>query len=442
MKIVPSEKDSGSKLAKPAPKRTAKASGDSSSQASPTPKSRGQKKPSRKEVRVLQGRRYIKRLEKHLYALRLANPHHNRRLGFDDITVILLLGFFNEHIRSLRSLDAYSQVPGVRQHLGVRRVCRSTLSDALKLFDPELLKPIVNELFEALPKKSGLQPDFEKLLNDVIAFDGSYFRVPAKVAWALQERTVTGVEGRQVRLNLHLCLGNGNPTGISISGEDGPTEAEAVLKDVSSGNIYIGDRGIFSYAGVEGIVKAKSHFVFRLIRTVNFVSQQERRLKAQDVEHRVESDRLGRLKGSNRHSPPDVPVREIIITHPEEPGERIRLLTDMLDVPAHVIGLLYLQRMRIEMFFRWLKVYARFEHMISHSENGVEAWFYIAFIGTLLTSLYTGHEPSVYSFFAAQMIISGAATYEDMAPQLERFARERAQARARYAAKRAAQKNA
>ncbi len=441
MRRTRDRKNSDTNVAKPAVTEDVKPPVDSSSPVLRVRKPRKPEKPSRKEVLALQGRPYIKRLEKHLHALRCAHPHHNRRLCFDDITVILLLGFFNEHIRSLRSLDAYSQVPGIRQHLAVRRICRSTLSDALKLFDPELLRPVIDELFKALPKRPCLQPDFEKLLSEVIAFDGSYFRVPARVAWALREKTVTKVEGRQVRLNLHLCLHNGNPMGISISGEAGRTEAEAVLKDVAPGNIYIGDRGIFSYAGVEGIVKAKSHFVFRLIRTVNFIAQEDRPLSDQDVEHRVESDRLGRLKGSNQHPPPNVPVREIMITHPKEPGERIRLLTDMLDVPAHVIGLLYLQRMRIEMFFRWLKVYARFEHMISHSENGVETWFYIAFIGTLLTSLYTGHEPSVYSFFAAQMIITGAATYEDMAPQLERFARERALARARRAAKRAAKKN-
>ena len=74
-------------------------------------------------------------------------------------------------------------------------------------------------------------------------------------------------------------------------------------------------------------------------------------------------------------------VREILITNPENPDQSIRLLTDMLDLPAHIIGLIYLHRWTIELFFRWLKVYANFEHMISHSPRGVETWFYVAMIG-------------------------------------------------------------
>lgn len=82
-------------------------------------------------------------------------------------------------------------------------------------------------------------------------------------------------------------------------------------------------------------------------------------------------------------------VREILICNPDNPEPPIRLLTDMLDLPAHIIGLIYLQRWTIELPFRWLKVYANFAHMISHSPRDVETWFYVAMIRTLLMSLYT-----------------------------------------------------
>ncbi|MGC8553775.1 MAG: transposase, partial [Phycisphaerae bacterium] len=108
---------------------------------------------------------------------------------------------------------------------------------------------------------------------------------------------------------------------------------------------------------------------------------------------------------------------------------------------AHIIGLTYLHRWTIELFFRWLKMYANFEHMISHSPRGVETWFYVAMIGTLLMSLYTQQEPSTYAFTAMRLIISGEAQYEDLAPQLARLARERELARKRYAQRRAAKKS-
>lgn len=107
-------------------------------------------------------------------------------------------------------------------------------------------------------------------------------------------------------------------------------------------------------------------------------------------------------------------------------------------MPAHIIGLIYLHRWTIELFFRWLKVYANFEHMISHSPRGAETWLYVAMIGTLLMSLYTGHEPSTYAFTAMRLIISGEAEYQDLAPALARLARERLLARQRQARRRAA----
>ena len=57
-------------------------------------------------------------------------------------------------------------------------------------------------------------------------------------------------------------------------------------------------------------------------------------------------------------------------------------------------------------------------------------------------SLYTQREPNAYAFTAMRLIISGEAEYEDLAPQLARFARERELARKRYAKRRAAQNSA
>ena len=165
-------------------------------------------------------------------------------------------------------------------------------------------------------------------------------------------------------------------------------------------------------------------------------------MTSEDRAHRVISDRIGYLKGSPHRLAPPIKVREILIDNPENPDQPIRLLTDMLDLPAHIIGLIYLHRWTIELFFRWLKVYANFEHMISHSPRGVETWFYVAMIGTLLMSLYTQQEPSTYAFTAMRLIISGEAEYEDLAPQLARFARERELARQRYAKRRLAKNSA
>ena len=160
-----------------------------------------------KPFRYLVGRKYIKLLEKYIGDLRRHNPHPNRDLYLDDVVIILLLGFFNSDIRSLRKLELFSQVPGVKQSLNVDRVCRSTLSEGLNLFDPSLLAPMMQQIYQALPNRHGLEPEFQNLYEKLMAFDGSYFRVPAQVLWALREKSNSRVPGRQVRLNLSRRAG-------------------------------------------------------------------------------------------------------------------------------------------------------------------------------------------------------------------------------------------
>jgi hypothetical protein len=392
-------------------------------------------------LRHLAGRKYIKQLEPFIAGLRRCHsPHGNRLLYYDDVLTILLLGFFNPCIRSLRKFELHSQVPGVNECLSHNRVCRSTLSDALRVLDPQLLRPLVGELRAHLPRHAPLEPDLEEIYDKIIAFDGSYFKVPAQVFWALQERGGGKAKpGRQVGLDLHFCLATGTPEGISLGGA-GSSEAQALAAHVQAEAIYVADRGTFSFEALRAIVQGQGHVVWRLKEVIGFRCQRENPLTDQDRAHGVLSDRVGVLTGSACHLAPDVPVREIRIANPDDPAHPLRLLTDRLDLPAYIIGLIYRRRWEIELFFRWLKVYAHFKHMISHSPRGMETWFYVAVIGTLLMSLYTGQRPNTYNFVAMELILSGQARYEDLAAGLERLARERDRARQRYAQRKAAQK--
>ncbi|EQD55188.1 transposase, partial [mine drainage metagenome] len=162
--------------------------------------------------------------------------------------------------------------------------------------------------------------------------------------WALHEKSGSQVPGRQVRLNLHYCIGTGNPAGLSVSGEHGVSEAQAILLAIVRDMIYVADRGIFSFAGVKDIVEGGAHFVFRLKSEVGFTCESENILTEKDRQHRVISDRIGYLTGSHRHPAPPIKVREILIYNPDNPGQPIRLLTDMLDQGAHIIGMIYLHR--------------------------------------------------------------------------------------------------
>ena len=89
-----------------------------------------------------------------------------------------------------------------------------------------------------------------------------------------------------------------------------------------------------------------------------------------------------------------------------------------MEVEAWAIALLYRYRWQVELFFRWLKIFANFAHLISESRQGILLSFYVAVIGVLLMYLHTGAKPSKYAFSLLGLVANGASTLEEIAPIL------------------------
>src|ERR1039457_442193 len=146
-------------------------------------------------------------LREHLARLRGVGAHPNRLLHYDQLLAAHLLGFYDSTVRSLRTLDARSVAScAMNNALDDLRLPRSTLSDAMNELPAAALLPLLEQLLKRLPAHCS-HPDLQDLLTlkkRICAIDGSYFRVPADVLWALAHRRHNGKVGRQVRLDLHL----------------------------------------------------------------------------------------------------------------------------------------------------------------------------------------------------------------------------------------------
>lgn len=402
---------------------------------------------SQRTVRVapVVGRKYVRLLQQFLGDLRQQYHHPNRVLFYDDVVTAYLLAFFNTSIRSLRTLEDASQVPGVRQHLSVQAVCKSTLSDANRLFDPALLEGLIARLRRDLPDLERHHPELHELLDKVTLVDGSFFRLAGDVAWAFQQKRLSDKPLGTLRLNCQYSLKTGVPSGITISGDDGVGEAAVAIENVEPGQVYLFDSGIMSFDHLNAILGAGSHFLCPIREHVNFENQSATPLSDRDISAGVTSDTVGRLPGSKgSDTPPEVILREVKVAYLDRQGKPriLRLLTDLVDLPAHLIAALYRYRWQIELFFRWLKVSANFEHLTSHSKNGVTLGFHIALIACLLTALYTQRGVSKYSHMLLGFVAAGQADLEDILPILANRERERERDRKRQKARKAAQKNA
>ena len=90
----------------------------------------------------------------------------------------------------------------------------------------------------------------------------------------------------------------------------------------------------------------------------------------------------------------------------------------------------------MELFLRFLKCTAGFDHLISKNKNGITLQLYVAMIATLLLHLATQRRGSKYSLFWLNCVATGQATWEQMQEGLKRVEREKALERARLKKKR------
>jgi hypothetical protein len=387
---------------------------------------------SRKREPVV-GRRLIRMLEDQLACLHAQPVHGNRTLFADHILVAHLIVFFNPAIASLRTIEDVFEHDQVRRRMRLPRVPKSTLSDAQRVFDLTLLQPLVDDLvgrLDKLPHDSGL----DVVTRRITAVDACVFDVAARIAWALPRNTHSARGA--VQWCLHFDVLHGAPDGFTLIGGQ-ESERTQLPQSLAPNRLYLLDRAYQSYAHLDRIAEMDSDFVVRLRRTARFVAREHRPLSAEDRRAGVRSDSV--VTPADRHHRFAVPMRLVELTAPEG-GEPVRLLTNRLDLPAALIGLLYRHRWQIELFFRWIKCVTHLKHFFSESPTGMALQLYVAMIGTLLIALETGTRPSKYDFAQMTLVASGMVTLEEAKVVMARRRAERARAAARQAEYRAAKK--
>src|SRR5438105_12201883 len=138
------------------------------------------------------GGKYVRSLETLLHALRPTDAHGNRVLHADDVLVCYLLAFFNPSIRSLRTVEDFSETQQAQRFLSIDRIPKSTLSDFHRVANTDVLEPIVAMLRHEVQRRSpGPRSGLSGIFQQVLAVDGSFFSVASDVAWAFKKRSGT-----------------------------------------------------------------------------------------------------------------------------------------------------------------------------------------------------------------------------------------------------------
>ncbi len=364
------------------------------------------------EMERIEGLKLLKRLEPLLSRVRESGCQRdragNRTLFFDQACALILLTFFNPTLSSLRDLHQASRLSAVRRKLGVSPTSLGSLSESLRVFDPALLVEIIQELLAQIPDVASRVPELQQLRFIPTAVDGTLLKQLPQITQAcFATRRDQGW-----KLHTHFEILRGVPVRATLtdaSNRGSASEHGVLRRTLEADRCYITDRGYESFALFNEIVAAGSGYVCRVKNDHHFQREPEQtptRLTPEAIAAGVLSDdrgRMGSLK-SVRIEHPNHLQRRIVVSippHPKRGGRRraaasqdLVLVTNLQDVPAEIVVLLYRFRWLIELFFRWLKCVLGCRHLLSQSASGIEIQMYCALIACLLIQLTCPFRPT------------------------------------------------
>jgi hypothetical protein len=361
----------------------------------------------------------------------------NRRLHFDQYCMLVLLYLFNPTVSSLRALQQASELKNVQRKLGCGRASLGSLSEATHVFNPELLRGVIEELGEQLSPIARDQrlADMEHTITLV---DGSLLSVLPLLVEAMQLNHEKGSGLVKWSLHAQFDIEKYVPTRIDVTRDGGGENDErAVLeRTLEAGRCYVKDRGYAKFTLLGAIVAKGSSYVCRVRDNSKYDVVDDRPLSPQAEAAGVLQDAIVTLgKGSKAAARPDHPIRLITIkTTPHVKRGKykggstghgsdgvLRIATSLLDVPAEIIALIYQYRWTIEIFFRFFKHILGCRHLLSHDQDGIEIQTYCAIIACMLISLWTGRKPTLRTYEMICHYFTGLADEEELIAHLEKL---------------------
>ena len=388
------------------------------------------------------GLKYFDRLAPLLERLRAVGCERdragNRELHFDQYCLLVLLYLFNPIVTSLRGIQQASELTKVQKKLGCPRASLGSLSEAATVFDAARLKEIIAELGAEL-RPLARDPRLKDIPQALTLVDGTLLAALPRMMQASWLKSQTGSGLVKWRLHTHFEVDHHVPTRIDVTPDGGGEHDERALleRTIESDKLYVIDRGYAKFVLFNRMVAAKSSYVCRLRDNSAYEVVEERTLTAADRAAGVLSDQIVRFTNGKADARPDHRVRLVCVrtsphtsrgkscsgsTGPESDGV-LRIATNLLDVPAEIVALIYRFRWTIEIFFRFFKHVLGCRHLLSHRPNGIEIQAYCAIIACLLISLWTGRKPTLRTYEMICFYFSGLASEAELLAHLTKLKR-------------------
>ncbi|HSQ47979.1 MAG TPA: IS4 family transposase [Lutibacter sp.] len=280
---------------------------------------------------------------------------------------------------SLRDLiviiDAHSKKT---YHLGFgKTVTRSNLAKANEKRSSKIFEEFAYHLIDIARKKRA-NDDF-MIKGKVYAFDSSTIDLCLSVFWWAKFRK----NKAGIKLHTLYDVVTQIPTFIHIT--------EATVNDVNAmdlipyetGAYYIFDRGYIDFKRLYYITKLSAFFVTRGKSNLKF-----RRIYSNKVDKStgVLYDQIGKFTGF--YASKDYPEKlRRVKFYDGETKRTFVFLTNIMELKATEIAMLYKKRWLVELFFKWIKQHLKIKSFWGTSENAVRIQIYCAIISYCLVAI-------------------------------------------------------
>jgi hypothetical protein len=355
----------------------------------------------------------------------------NRKLHFDQYCLLVLLFLFNPVVRSLRAIEQASELRKVQRKLGCRRASLGSLSEATDVFQPELLKEIIAELGKQL-QPIARDPRLKDVQHTLTLVDGTLLKgLPVLIQAGMQDPRAAKFQAK-FRLHTQFDLERGVPIRIDVTagaGRGENSERAVLAKTLEKGHCYVDDRGYAKFKLFNEIVAAESSYVCRLRDNSVYGIVEQRALCDEDLAAGVLLDAVVQMgDASKADARPDHPLRLVVVQatpHEKRGGPacngQLLIATNLLDLPAWIIALIYRYRWTIEVFFRFFKHVLGCRHLLSHDPVGIEIQTYCAIIACMLISLWTGRKPTLRTYEMICHYFAGLAEEDELLAHLAKL---------------------
>jgi hypothetical protein len=366
----------------------------------------------------------------------------NRQLFMDNYCATVMLYLFNPLLDSIAMLRAAARIPRVAQTLELKPFSAGSFSESVRVFDPEQLKSIVAELAGELMPLSA-DPRLSELKHALTLVDSTILQGLSRLARAGCEATryCTTRDGRalhgwRVHMQLDLKLfspRNFKTTGARKTGQN--SEVSVLRQSLETNRCYVDDGGYGDRQLFDDIVSIGSSYVTRMREDCDFILVEERLLSQEALDAGVVRDAIVRLgKASDAEMNHAVRLLELKVTpHPRRTRkvqkgsnkstrytDRLVIASNLVDLPAELVALIYSYRYSVELFFRFFKQLLGMRHLLSQRQEGVEIQVYCCVIACMLISLETGKKPNKVMARILGLYLMGAADEQDVINHLNR----------------------